>query len=54
MSNIFSPIFKEHNEKVRQAHIKRYGVDINKLTPKQKEQHFKKHTLIIDYEKNIL
>jgi hypothetical protein len=36
-------IFAEHNKEVRQKHIKKYGVDINNLTPKQKKEHFRVH-----------
>ncbi len=36
-------IFAKHNEEVRQAHLNTCGLDILKMTPEQKENHFSKH-----------
>lgn len=47
---MFTSIFAEHNEKVRQAHIKKYGVDINQLTPEEKKEYYKCHSLTLEDE----
>ena len=45
---MFNSIFADYNEEVRQAHIREYGRDINKMTPADKEKYLERHRVFIN------
>jgi len=43
---MFKSIFEKHNQAVREAHIKKHGVDIYALTNEQKAEYMRLHTAL--------